>query len=393
MNRRKICVVTGSRAEYGLLYWLIKEIEDDKDLELQLIVTGMHLSSEFGLTYREIEKDFKINKKINMHLSSDTSVGISKSMGTAQTFFSKAFVELKPDVVLVLGDRYEIFSAATAAMIAKIPIAHIHGGEITRGSWDDTIRHCITKMAHIHFSATEEYKKNIIQLGEQPSMVLNIGGMGIENIKRLKLLSKNEFEKSINFKLNKKNIIITFHPPTLENRNLKKQFRELLDAVDELKNTNIIFTKTNSDPGGREINQMIDKYIDKYPKKSVGFISLGQLRYLSALQYVDAVVGNSSSGILEAPSFKIGTLNLGDRQEGRIKAESVIDCQIDKKDILKSFKKIYSKNFQKKLQNVSNPYMNGLPSKKIIKVLKNLKLQNILKKKFFQIDFDKVLKL
>jgi GDP/UDP-N,N'-diacetylbacillosamine 2-epimerase (hydrolysing) len=314
-------------------------------------------------------------------------------MGTAQTFFSKAFVELKPDVVLVLGDRYEIFSAATAAMIAKIPIAHIHGGEITRGSWDDTIRHCITKMAHIHFSATEEYKKNIIQLGEQPSMVLNIGGMGIENIKRLKLLSKNEFEKSINFKLNKKNIIITFHPPTLENRNLKKQFRELLDAVDELKNTNIIFTKTNSDPGGREINQMIDKYIDKYPKKSVGFISLGQLRYLSALQYVDAVVGNSSSGILEAPSFKIGTLNLGDRQEGRIKAESVIDCQIDKKDILKSFKKIYSKNFQKKLQNVSNPYMNGLPSKKIIKVLKNLKLQNILKKKFFQIDFDKVLKL
>lgn len=393
MNRRKICVVTGSRAEFGLLYWLIKEIEDDKDLELQLIVTGMHLSSEFGLTYREIEKDFKITKKINMHLSSDTSVGISKSMGIAQTFFAKAFVELKPEVVLVLGDRYEVFSAATAAMIAKIPIAHIHGGEITRGSWDDTIRHCITKMAHIHFAATEEYKINIIQLGEQPNSVLNIGGMGIENIKRLKLLSKNEFEKSINFKLNKKNIIITFHPPTLENRNLKEQFQQLLDAVDELKNTNIIFTKTNSDVGGRVINQMIDKYTDKYPKKSVGFISLGQLRYLSALQYVDAVVGNSSSGVLEAPSFKIGTINVGDRQEGRIKAESVIDCKICKKDILKSFEKIYSKNFQKKIKKVSNPYDNGLPSKKIIKVLKNLKLQNILKKKFFHINFDKVLKL
>jgi len=387
MSKRKICIVTGSRAEYGLLYWLIKEVKADQDLELQLIATGMHLSSKFGMTHKVIEEDFNINKKIDMRLSSDTSVGISKSMGIAQTSFSKAYNELNPDIVVVLGDRYEIFSAVSAAMIGKIPIAHIHGGEITEGSWDDCIRHCISKMAHLHFVATEEYKNRVIQLGEDPSRVFNTGGMGIENIKKLQLLNKNEFEKSINFKLNKKNILITFHPVTLENNTSKEQFQELLNAINELEDTNIIFTKTNSDLNGKIINQMIDQHTNKYPKKSIGFTSLGQLRYLSALQYVDAVVGNSSSGLLETPSFKIGTINIGERQRGRIRAKSVIDCLPAKKDIQKSFKKLYSKNFQELLNNVNNPYDNGSSSKKIVKVLKNFKLKNILKKSFYNIEF------
>ena len=382
---KKVCVVTGTRAEYGLLYWLLKEIEADKELELQLIATGMHLSPEFGLTYKEIEKEFKINKKIEMLLSSDTSVGISKSMGLAQISFAESYDELKPDIVIVLGDRYEIFSATSAAMIARIPIAHIHGGEKTEGAFDESIRHSITKMSHLHFTATEEYKNRVIQLGEHPSRVFNVGGMGIENIKRLKLLSKDEFEKSIEFKLNSKNILVTFHPVTLENSTAKEQFQQLLDAIDELEDTNIIFTKANSDTDGRVINQMIDEYVTKNSHKSIVFTSLGQLRYLSALQYVDAVVGNSSSGLAEAPSFKIGTINIGDRQKGRIKASSVIDCEPNKDSILNSFEKLYSKEFQETLKTTINPYGDGYASKKIVEILKNVDLKNILKKSFYDL--------
>ncbi|MDK9694707.1 MAG: UDP-N-acetylglucosamine 2-epimerase [Sulfurimonas sp.] len=346
MTKRKICIVTGTRAEYGLLYWLMREIEADDALELQIIVTGMHLSPEFGLTYREIEKEFKIDKKIEMLLSSDTSVGISKSMGLAQISFAEAYEDLKPDIVVVLGDRYEIFSATSAAMIARIPIAHIHGGETTEGAFDESIRHSITKMSHLHFSATDEYRNRVIQLGEHPNRVFNVGGMGIENIKRLKLLGKEEFEKSIDFKLNDKNILVTFHPVTLENSTAKEQFATLLDAIDELKNTNIIFTKANSDTDGRVINQMIDEYVTKNSHKAIGFISLGQLRYLSALQFVDAMVGNSSSGLAEAPSFQIGTIDIGERQKGRIKAKSVIECEPNKQSIKKAFEKLYSDEFQ-----------------------------------------------
>ncbi|MCT7516375.1 UDP-N-acetylglucosamine 2-epimerase [Aliarcobacter cryaerophilus] len=382
---KKICVVTGTRAEYGLLYWFLKEIESDKELQLQVIVTGMHLSPEFGLTYKEIEKEFKINKKIEMLLSSDTSVGISKSMGLAQISFAESYDELKPDIVIVLGDRYEIFSATSAAMIARIPIAHIHGGEKTEGAFDESIRHSITKMSHLHFTATNEYKNRVIQLGEHPSRVFNVGGMGIENIKRLKLLSKDEFEKSIEFKLNSKNILVTFHPVTLENSTAKEQFQQLLDAIDELEDTNIIFTKANSDTDGRVINQMIDEYVTKNSHKSIVFTSLGQLRYLSALQYVDAVVGNSSSGLAEAPSFRIGTINIGDRQKGRIKASSVIDCEANKNSIVKAFEKLYSKEFQNSLINVKNPYGDGCASKRIVEILKNVDLKNILKKSFYDL--------
>ncbi len=385
MSKRKICVVTGTRAEYGLLYWLMKEIEEDNNLELQLIVTGMHLSPEFGLTYKEIEKDFKIDKKIEMLLSSDTSIGISKSMGLAQISFAEAYQELEPDIVVVLGDRYEIFSAVSSAMIARIPIAHLHGGEATEGLIDESIRHSITKMSHIHFTASQEYKNRVIQLGEQPDKVFNVGGLGIDNIKRLKLLSKKEFEKSINFKLNKKNILVTFHPVTLESSTAKEQFQHLLDAIDILEDTNIIFTKANSDTDGRIINSMIDMYVKENSQKSVCFTSLGQLRYLSALQYVDAMVGNSSSGLAEAPSFKIGTINIGDRQKGRIMADSVINCKSDRESILKAFKKLYSKVFQEELKTSINPYGDGGASKKIKAVIQDINLEGILKKSFFDI--------
>lgn len=385
---RKICVITGTRSEYGLLYWLMKEIEADFDLELQIIVTGMHLSPEFGLTYKEIEKDFTITKKIEMLLSSDTPVGISKSMGLAQISFAESFEELKPDLVVVLGDRYEIFSAASAAMIARIPIAHLHGGETTEGAFDESIRHSITKMAHLHFTAAEEYRNRVIQLGERPERVYNVGGMGIENIKQLKLLERDAFEDNIDFKLNKKNILVTFHPVTLENNTAKKQFQALLDAIDSLEDTNIIFTKANSDTGGRIINQMIDEYVAKNKEKSIAFISLGHLRYLSALQFIDAVVGNSSSGLLEAPSFKIGTINIGDRQRGRIKAASVIDCGTTQKDIYLALQQLYSAPFQESLKKVKNPYGEGIASQQIIKVLKNTPLNALLKKTFYTITFE-----
>ena len=384
--KRKICVVTGTRAEYGLMYWLMKEIQNDEDLQLQLIVTGMHLSPEFGLTYKTIEKEFTIDKKIEMLLSSDSAVGISKSMGLAQISFAEAFSELKPDILVVLGDRYEIFSAVSSAMVARIPIAHLHGGEKTEGAFDESIRHSITKMSHLHVTATKEYQNRVIQLGEDPTRVFNVGGLGIENIKRLKLLSKDEFERSIDFKLNKKNILVTYHPVTLENSTAKDQFQQLLDAIDSLEDTNIIFTKANSDTDGRIINSMIDQYVSKNSENCVAFTSLGQLRYLSALQYVDAMVGNSSSGLLEAPSFKIATIDIGDRQKGRLKAKSVIECSNNKIDIIKSFKKLYTKEFQDSLIDTINPYGDGCVSKKIIRVLKEVDLKNILKKEFYDIN-------
>lgn len=385
--KRKICIITGTRAEFGLLYWLMQEIKLDRDLELQIVATGMHLSPEFGLTYKEIEKNFKIDKKVEMLLSSDSSIGISKSMGLAQISFCEVFDSLKPDIIVVLGDRYEIFSAVSAGMISNIPIAHLSGGETTEGAFDESIRHSITKMSHLHFTSTNEYRNRVIQLGENPKKVFNVGGMGIENIKRLNLLSKKDFEKSISFKLNKKNILITFHPVTLENKTAEDQFLELLKAIDTLDDTNIIFTKANSDTNGRIINEMIDKYVGDHFHKSICFTSLGQLRYLSALKYVDAVVGNSSSGLAEAPSFKIGTINIGDRQKGRLKASSVIDCKPTEKSILKAFNTLYSKKFNKKLAETINPYGDGCSSRMIVDELKKINLKKILKKSFYDLKF------
>ncbi|MGY0399600.1 MAG: UDP-N-acetylglucosamine 2-epimerase [Ostreibacterium sp.] len=390
---KKICVVTGTRAEYGLLYWLMKGIQADSELTLQIVATGMHLSPEFGLTYQEIEKDFIIDKKIEMLLSSDTAIGISKSMGLAQISFAEVYHDLQPDIVVVLGDRYEIFSAVSAAMIARIPIAHLHGGETTEGAFDEAIRHSITKMSHLHFTATDIYRNRVIQLGEQPERVFDVGGMGIENIKRMPLLSKKAFEKAIDFTLAEKNLLVTFHPVTLENTTAKEQFQSLLGAIDKLENTHIIFTKANSDTNGRIINQMIDGYVAKNHHKSVGFTSLGQLRYLSALQYVDAVVGNSSSGLAEAPSFQIGTIDIGDRQKGRIKADSVIDCLPVESSITNALAKLYSFDFQNKLQQVKNPYGDGFASESIIQIIKKIMTTKMLKKIFYDIPCAEILEV
>lgn len=385
VEMRKICVVTGTRAEYGLLYWLMKEIQAAPDLELQILVTGMHLSPEFGLTYKEIEKVFSINKKIEMLLSSDTHIGISKSMGLAQISFAEAYDEISPDIVVLLGDRYEIFCAASAAMIADIPIAHIHGGETTEGAFDEAIRHSITKMSHLHFTGTEEYRRRVIQLGEEPCRVFNFGAPGLDNICNLDLLSKDEFEKTIGFKLNKRNLLVTFHPVTLERNSAEDQFKNLLNALDELSDTNIIFTKANADTDGRIINSMIDGYVSENSNKSIAFVSLGQLRYLSALQYVDAVIGNSSSGLTEAPSFKIGTVNIGDRQKGRIKANSVFDCPPDRNAISNVLRNLYSPEYQRRIQGAENPYGAGGASKKIAMVLRSHPINDLLKKRFYDL--------
>ena len=385
MTNKKVCVITGSRADYGLLYWLMKEIDADKDLKLQIIVTGMHLSSEFGNTYQQIEKDgFIINQKVDIQLSSDSKAGISRSMGLGMIGFSDVFNDLQPDLIMVLGDRFEIFSAVSVAMIAKIPVAHLHGGETTEGAFDEAMRHSITKMSHLHFTATDTYRNRVVQLGEQPKKVFNVGGLGIDNINKLKLLSKTDFENTIDFKLGKKNILVTFHPVTLERATSKTQFQALLDSINELKNTKIIFTKANSDPDGRIINKMIDDYASKHDN-TIAFKSMGQLHYLSALQFVDAVVGNSSSGLLEAPSFNIGTIDIGDRQKGRIKSESVINCLPNKDAIDSALKKLYSDNFKNIISMAENPYGKGGASKKIINIIKKTDLSNIIKKSFFDL--------
>ncbi|MGY8817454.1 MAG: UDP-N-acetylglucosamine 2-epimerase, partial [Pseudomonadales bacterium] len=353
---RKICVITGTRAEYGLLRWVMQGLKDDSDLTLQIVVTGMHLSPEFGLTYREIEQDgFKVDHKVEMLVSSDTSVGIAKSMGLGMIGFADTLNKLKPDLILVLGDRFEIFAAVSAALVACIPIAHLHGGESTQGAFDEAFRHSITKMSHLHFVAAEEYRQRVIQLGEQPDRVFLVGGLGIDNIKRLKLLEREELEESLGIEFGQKNLLVTFHPATLELSNAKEQMDELLAALIELKNTKLIFTYPNADTEGRALIDLINQFV-KQNSNAHSFSSLGQLRYLSCVSLVDGVIGNSSSSLLEAPSFKKGSINIGDRQKGRIKADSVIDCAPNKNSISEAINQLYSLDFQSTIKDVKNPY-------------------------------------
>lgn len=370
---KKICVVTGTRAEYGLLKPLIGQVIQDEQLELKLIVTGMHLSAEFGMTYKQIEEDgYTIDEKVEVVLSSDTSVGIGKSMGLGLISFSEVFERLKPDLIVVLGDRYEIFSCVCAAMVARIPVAHLHGGELTEGAIDDPIRHCITKMSHLHFTSTETYRKRVIQLGEHPERVFNVGAIGVENICNIKLLLKDELEEQIGFSMKGDTILVTFHPVTLERQTAKEQFQKLLNVLEEMKGLRVIFTKANSDTDGRVINQMIDDFVRNNEERSIAFISMGQVKYLSAMKYCSAVVGNSSSGIIEAPSFKVGTVNIGERQKGRIQAKSVISCGNEEEEIRKSIQLVLSDTFKSKLINIENPYGEGNVSKKIIECIKKM---------------------
>ena len=378
--------MTGSRAEYGLLRPLIERIRRDNGLTLQLIATGMHLSPEFGLTFRDIVNDgFRIDEKVEVLLSSDTPVGTSKSMGLAMSGLAEAYRKLSPDIVVVLGDRFEVFSAAAAALVGQFPIAHIHGGELTEGAIDDAFRHSITKMSHLHFTSTEEYRRRVIQLGENPERVFHVGALGIDCIKDTRLISKAVLEKKFGLKFNKRNLLITFHPATLEKNSAEGQFRNLLDALDELKDTHMIFTKANADTGGRMINRMIEEYVAQHSFKAFAVTSMGQQGYLSAMEYVDAVVGNSSSGIIEAPSFKIGTINIGDRQKGRVRAESVIDCDANERDIGSALRKLYSEAFQERLEDVINPYEKPDTAKRIKRVLKHYHIRDILPKGFFDI--------
>ena len=383
---RKICVVTGTRAEYGLLRWVMEGIREAPELELQVIATGMHLSPEFGLTYREIEKNgFRIDRKVEMLLSSDTPVGLAKSMGIGLIGFGEVLQQLQPDMMLVLGDRFEIFSAVTAAMVARIPVAHIHGGEATEGVIDEPIRHSLTKMSHLHFVAAEEYRKRVIQLGENPDRVFLVGALGIDNIKKLDLLDRPALEAALEFKLGPKNLLVTFHPVTLENATSAQHMTELFEALETLEDTSLIFTMPNADTHGRILFEMIKQFVGGHPN-SRAYTSLGQLNYLSCVKHVDGGGGNSSSGLIEVPSFAKGTVNIGDRQRGRLQAKSVIDCSPERGSIIVALQKLYSDEFQSKLKTVKNPYGEGGASQKVVDTLVRVPLEDILKKRFFNLN-------
>ena len=386
---KKVCVLTGTRAEYGLLKPLIKKINNDAELQLQLVVTGMHLSSEFGLTYKEIERDgFGITERNEMLLSSDTPNGITKSVGLGTIGFADIFTRIIPDMVVILGDRYEALAAATAAMIHRIPIAHIHGGELTLGAIDDAVRHSITKMSALHFTSTEEYRKRVIQLGEEPKRVFCVGALGVENIREQKLMDRKSLSESIVFSLDKPYVVVTFHPVTLENNTAGEQFENLLTALDGFPEYHVIFTKANADTDGRIINQKTDWYVKQSNSRATAVASLGMIRYLSALKYCEMVIGNSSSGIMEAPSFKIPTVNIGNRQQGRIKPKSVIDCGNSIEDISTSIRKAKRLKTEGILDEIENPYEKSNTSDTILSEIRKYLTENkTIEKQFYDISF------
>jgi GDP/UDP-N,N'-diacetylbacillosamine 2-epimerase (hydrolysing) len=361
----------------------MQEISAVPGLELQIIATGMHLSPEFGLTYLEIEKDgFCIDAKIEMLLSADTPVALAKSMGLGLIGFGETLHRLRPDLMFVLGDRFEIFAAAAAATMAGIPIAHAHGGETTEGAFDEALRHSITKMSHLHFVAASEYRRRVIQMGEQPERVWVVGALGLDNLAKLKLLDRAELEASLGFTLGRRNLLVTFHPVTLENATFEAQMSELLCALETLENTRLVFTMPNADTGGRIAIEMIERFVAAH-KNARAYVSLGELRYLSCIRQVDAVVGNSSSGLIEVPSFGKGTVNIGDRQRGRLKAGSVIDCAPDRDAIDAALQHLYSPTFQAQLSSVRNPYGEAGAAEKVVAVLRDCPLEGILKKSFY----------
>jgi GDP/UDP-N,N'-diacetylbacillosamine 2-epimerase (hydrolysing) len=381
---RKICVYTSGRMDYGLLRGVMKEIQASNNLELQIIASGMHLSSEFGKTVDEmIEDGFHPHEKVEILLSSDTPVGICKAMGLAMIGYGEAIQRLQPDIIVLLGDRFETFCMAAAAQVCRVPIAHIHGGETTQGAIDEAFRHSITKMAHLHFASCEPYRQRIIQLGESPERVFNVGALGVENIKKMSIMSRQELFESIGFNLDEPYFVVTFHPVTLEKGASGIQFKNLLHVLEQFSDRKVIFTKTNADTDGRVINEMIDRFAERHSERCMAIESLGMKRYLSAVKYAQAVIGNSSSGILEVPAFKVPTVNIGDRQKGRIHAESVIDCipesQAIKAAILKSFDPL----FRSSLQSLQNPYEKEGTAAEIRNVLEMTDFENILKKSFY----------
>ena len=385
---KRIGIMTGTRAEYGLLKSLMQEINKDNDLELYLIVSGMHLSPEFGMTYQEIEEDgFEINAKVEMLLSSDSPAGISKSIGLGVIGFADEFQRADLDMLILLGDRYEVLSAAICAMVMRIPIAHLHGGELTEGAIDEGIRHSITKMSYLHFTSTEQYRNRVIQLGENPERVFYVGALGVENIKKINLMTKEELEKSIHFEIDENTVVVTYHPVTLENNTVEEQFLNLLKVLDRNPKIRMIFTKANADTNGRIVNELIDKYAAQNSERACAFMSLGQKRYLSALKYCRIVIGNSSSGIIEAPSFGKPIINIGDRQKGRICADSVINCGYTQQEIQQAMETALTEEFENKASNCRNPYEKENTAANIISVIKDYLLNDKikLKKGFYDI--------
>jgi UDP-hydrolysing UDP-N-acetyl-D-glucosamine 2-epimerase len=390
MSKRKICVITGSRAEYGLQYWLLKEIQKDPSLVLQLIVTGTHLSPAFGLTYKVIEEDgFEISAKVDLELKDDSPVELTKSMGKGLARFGEAFQLLNPEIVVFLGDRYEILMAAVASMMARIPMAHIHGGEVTEGAIDDSIRHSLTKMSHLHFVAADIYRNRVIQLGENPDRVFNTGTMALDNISKIQLLDREAFENEIRFRLGNLNFLVTYHPVTLHTEGPGEAMTSLLAALDSFPEAKIIFTMPNADSGGLQITDKIKAFVEKNPERAVAHTSLGQLKYLSAIRNVDVVIGNSSSGLVEAPPLKKPTVNVGDRQKGRLMASSVISTGETTSEIIAATKQALSPEFQKTLSRISAPYgLEGGASVRIKEILKNARLEGLIRKSFYDLDFD-----
>lgn len=385
---RKICVVTGTRAEYGLLSRLMGMIKDSDLTQLQIIATNMHLSPKYGNTYQEIEKDgFTIGCKIPIidENDEDNAVTTVKSMAKALSGFADAYNTLKPDMVVVLGDRYEILAAATAALIERIPIAHLHGGEVTEGAYDDAIRHSITKMSHLHFTSTDEYRNRVIQLGEQPERVFYVGALGVENIKKLPLLSKEEIEKDIQFKLDENTILVTYHPVTLGNHTAEQDIKEFIRALEERKDLRVFFTMPNSDTGSQAIVDAINMFVVSNNDRAIAYKSLGIKRYLSVMKYAGAVVGNSSSGLLEVPSFGIPTLNIGDRQKGRMAADSVYNCETDKESVLKGLDTIMSPAFRQKAKETHNPYDKEGTAQAIFDVISTYPLDELKQKHFYNL--------
>ena len=384
---RKICFITGTRAEYGLLSRLMKMVQDDNSTQLQIIATNMHLSPKFGNTYQEIEKDgFTIDKKIPiLEDGKDDANATLKSMAKALAGFADAYDELNPDMVVVLGDRYEILAAVAAALIERIPIAHIHGGEITEGAYDDAIRHSITKMSHLHFASTEEYRKRIIQLGEQPDRVWYVGAIGVENIKKLPLMGKAEIEEEVKFKLDENTILVTYHPVTLGTHSAEQDIKDFLAALEERRDLRVVFTMPNSDTGAQVIADAISDFVVRNSDRAVAYKSLGIKRYLSVMKYVGAVVGNSSSGLVEVPSFGIPTLNIGDRQKGRIAADSVYHCDTDKVSILQGLDTIMSPSFKQKAAASHNPYDKKGTAQAIFDVISTYPLEQLKQKHFYDI--------
>ena len=382
---RKICFVTGTRAEYGLLSRLMRLVKEDNDLRLQVIATNMHLMPEYGETYKEIEKDgFTIDKKVYMHKPSDDAHGIISSMAEEMQGMNDALSELKPDILVLLGDRYEILVAAQVALIHRIPIAHIHGGEVTEGAFDDAIRHSVTKMSSLHFTSCEEYRHRVIQMGEHPSRVFDVGSLGVENIKAVPLMTKDELEASLDFKIDTQTILVTYHPVTLGG-DPAKDIREFLDALDQFKDLKVIFTMPNSDTGRDAIALAVENYVEKHSNSAKAYTSLGLKRYLSTLQFVKAAVGNSSSGIIEVPSFGIPTLNIGDRQKGRLASKSVVNCGTSKDEVIAGLKLCLSEEMQKAAKTYENPYAKPDTANLIYQELKNVELAGLNLKTFYDL--------